>query len=119
MANSDMHGAWAREQDIVSEFAQFTAAAGPPTSVQGCIATLTRTGVGTYTGTLKRKYPQVRHADGWPLIAAGGRAVFTAFDPKAGTFGLLLTNNAGTASDLVGAVVRLSIDFANTTVTRR
>jgi hypothetical protein len=119
MANSDKHQAWAREQDIVTEHGQFTAAAGPPTEIQGCIATLTRTGVGTYTGTFKRKYPQVRSASVWPLLAAGGKGVFTAFDPKAGTFGLLLSNEAGTANDLATAVVRISVNFSNTTVTRR
>lgn len=120
MANSDRHQKWAREMEIVSEYGQFTTVNdAAATSVQGCIATLTRTGEGTFTGTFKRKYPQVRDASVWPLLAAGGKGTFTALDPVAGTFGILLSTEAGVASDLPTAVVRINVDFSNTKVTRR
>ena len=108
------------ELSIVTEYGNFTTVNdAAATTIQGCIATLTRTGEGTFTGTLKRKYPQVRDAHVWPLLAAGGKGTFTALDPVAGTFGILLSNEAGTASDLPTAVVRIRIDFADTTITRR
>lgn len=108
------------ELSIVSEYGNFTTVNDAAvTTIQGCIATVTRTGEGTFTGTFKRKYPQVRFQLATPLVAGGGQAVFTALDPVAGTFALLLSTNAGVASDLPGAVVRVKVDFADTNSTRR
>jgi hypothetical protein len=108
------------ELSIVQEYGNFTTVnGGAPTTLAGCIATCTRTGEGTFTGTFKRKYPQVRSASVWPLVAGGGKGVFTALDPVAGTFGILLSLENGTADDLPTAVVRIRVDFADTTVTRR
>lgn len=120
MANADKHVAYAREMEIVTEFGNFTTVDGAnPTTLEGCIATCVRTGEGTFTGTFKRKYPQVRDARVWPLIASGGKGVFTALDPVAGTFGILLSTEAGVADDRPTAVVRIRVDFSNTKVTRR
>jgi hypothetical protein len=120
MSNSDNHRMQAREMQIVAEYGNFTTVnGGAPTTIEGCIATITRTGEGTFTGTFKRSYPQVRQAAVWPLVAGGGKGVFTALDPVAKTFGLLLSTEAGVADDLPTAVVRVRVDFANTKVTRR
>lgn len=116
-ANNDVR---TPEESLVQEYGNFTTVNdAAPTTLQGCIATLTRTGEGTFTGTFKRKYPQVRFATVWPLVAGGGKGVFTALNPTAGTFAILLSTEAGVADDRAGAVVRIKVDFVNSVITRR
>lgn len=120
MANSDLHTPYARDPDLVFENGNFTSVdGGSPTVFGGCIKTITRTGEGTFTGTLKRKYKQFRWGAVNPLLAAGGWGVVSACDPVAGTFALVLSTVAGAADDLPTADVRVTFWFANTTQTRR
>lgn len=119
MANSDMHLARAREQDIVLEYGSFVAAAANPTVFDGIIRSAVRDSAGQFTFTLKRKYPQVRFAEVQVLGTAGGRGFVEAIDPKAGTITVQLYTLADAAGDLAGSTVLLKIEFKNSTVTRR
>lgn len=120
MANSDMHLARAREQDIVLEYGEFTPVNGAnPTSVGGIFRTVTRSNEGLYDFTLKRKYPQYRYGSVVLFGTAGGRGFVSVLDPKAGTGSLRIYTLADALDDGNGSVVQVKLEFANTTVTRR
>jgi hypothetical protein len=120
MANSDMHVARAREQDIVIEFGQFTPANGAaPTAVEGIFSSVTRTGEGLYDFVLKRKYPQFRFGDVVLVGTAGLRGFVSVIDPVAGTGSLRIYTLLDALDDGNGSVAHVRFEFANTTVTRR
>jgi len=81
-------------------------ATGAPTVLTGRTEwTFTRTGIGTYTGTMPKSRSQATSGTtlrGWVQLSAAktvGNVIFTAVDFTAGTFGFTTAITAGTAAD--------------------
>lgn len=121
--NADKHQKWARDQEVVDEYASFVPVdGGNPTVFGGFIRAITRTGEGKYSITLKRKYPTtaLRWAGVQVIGTASHRGQVETCDPKAGTLTIGIYTSAEAADDgpTTGTVL-LKLELANTTVTRR
>ncbi len=108
------------EPSVVEEYGEFVPADGAnPTSVTGCFATMTRTGEGKFSGTLKRAWRQFLFGSVQIVGVTGGSGNIETFNPQTKAITIGLYNAAGTADDQPTFSVRVLLKVKDTIITRR
>jgi hypothetical protein len=107
------------EPRVVVEYGEFVSVNGAnPSSVTGCLATMTRTGEGKFSGTLKRRWRSYLYGTVVVDGTGGGRGYIESCNPQTGVI-TIGTYTAADAADDQPGTIRVKLEFKDTSITRR